>query len=89
MHLHAFYTLKKTFFLGQEVPEMLTDIARFFYPNLQQFRLDLENILLFSLKKFPEIKVKLFASYFNFKKASGAIVDKNTTLNIYYKSLTR
>lgn len=48
---------------------MLTDIARFFYPNLQQFRLDLENILLFSLKKFPEIKVKLFASYFNFKKS--------------------
>lgn len=68
---------------------MLTDIASFFYPNLQQFRLDLENILLFSLKKFPEIKVKLFASYFNFKKASGTIVDKNTTLNINYKSFTR
>lgn len=68
---------------------MLIYIARFFYPNLQHFRLGLENILLFSLKKFPEIKVKLFASYFNFKKASGAIVDKNTTLNIYYKSLTR
>lgn len=68
---------------------MLTDIARLFYPNLLQFRLDLEIAFFSSLKKFPEIKVKLFASYFNFKKASGAIVDKNTTLNIYYKSLTR
>lgn len=57
-------------FLGQEVQNILTDIVRFFYTNLHvlQFRLDLEIAFLSSLKELPEIKMKLFASYFNFKK---------------------
>lgn len=59
---------KKIVFLGQEVLEMLIDIDCFFYLNLLQFRLDLESIFFFSLKKFFEIKVKLFVLYFNFKK---------------------
>lgn len=55
-------------FLGQELQNILTDIVRFFYTDLLQFRLDLEIAFLSSLKELPEIKMKLFASYFNFKK---------------------